>query len=335
MIDSYIISLKNETEPESQKLIKNIKDLDADLNPVWFNGINGKTTDLQPYKHHFDPFFFNTLTPSTIGCALSHLYVWKQIASSEKEYSVVFEDDVVFTENFKSGLENCLKNAPEDFDVLMLGYLDASNPVLYLIHSILNHLKYNVMKEVNDYIIKPQCFFQTHAYVVSKNGAKRLIELIDGYIYQHIDFTINSFYLKDQLKIYAVKDRIAFQTSFVENSTNVSSKYPIVLNNLISTIYLDVGLPLSYVANVDAISLGFLNVNLIMIVTLFLGIILSILNVDILYTTLAVVLFSIPDIKHILTKGDVEHLKKFIYLYIVLILPSLIKISWKKLKKSN
>ena len=72
-----------------------------------------------------------------------------------------------------------------------------------------------------------------------------------------------------------------------------------------------------------------------MIVTLFLGIILSILNVDILYTTLAVVLFSIPDIKHILTKGDVEHLKKFIYLYIVLILPSLIKISWKKLKKSN
>ena len=280
--------------------------------------------------------YFNTLTSSAIGCALSHLFVWKQIASSEKEYSVVFEDDVVFTEKFENGLDTALKNVPEDFDILSLGYLDVSNPILYFIHNtILNQLKHNDIKEVNDWIIKPQCFFQTHAYVVSKNGAKRLIELIDGYIYQHIDFTINSFYLKDQLKIYAVKDRIAFQTSFVENSTNVSSKYPIVLNNLISTIYLDVGLPLSYVANVDAISLGFLNVNLIMIVTLFLGIILSILNVDILYTTLAVVLFSIPDIKHILTKGDVEHLKKFIYLYIVLILPSLIKISWKKLKKSN
>ena len=335
MIDAYIISLKKETEPESRKLIKNIKDLDADLNPVWFNGINGKTTDLQQYKHHFDPMYFNTLTPSMIGCALSHLYVWKQIASSEKEYSIVFEDDVIFTKNFKSGFENYLKNVPEDFDILALGYLDASHPVLYLTHSILNQFKYNVMKDVNGYIIQPQMFLQAHAYIVSKKGAKRLIELMDGYIYQHIDYTINSFYLKDQLQVYAVKDRIAFQTSTLSESSNVSSKYPIVLNNLISNIFLDEGLPLSYITNVDAISLGFLNVNLIMIVTLFLGIILSILNVDILYTTIAVILFSIPDIKHILNKGDTEHLKKFTFIYILLIIPSLVKHNWSKIKNSD
>ena len=231
MIDAYIISLKKETEPESRKLIKNIKDLDADLNPVWFNGINGKTTDLQQYKHHFDPMYFNTLTPSMIGCALSHLYVWKQIASSENEYSVVFEDDVVFTNNFKSGLDAALKNVPEDFDILALGYMSVEHPILYHIHStILNQLKYNVMKEVNDYIAQPPIFYQMHSYVVSKNGAKRLLELIDGYIYQHIDVTLNAFYKKDELQVYALKDRIAFQKSFVENSTNVSSKYPIVLN---------------------------------------------------------------------------------------------------------
>lgn len=91
------------------------------------------------------------------GCLLAHLDVWRRIVDSGVEYATVLEDDVLFHRDWASLAPAYLHSTPRDWDLLYLGaQMDCPS---------------------NAHIAQVPVFC-THAYVITRAGARRLYDLI-------------------------------------------------------------------------------------------------------------------------------------------------------------
>lgn len=98
------------------------------------------------------------------GCFISHYLVLCEIANqNEYDYAYVFEDDVIIIEEYL--FSKVEENLPKDFDILMLGgvFLNRQAPKK-------GFYKPNFDKSA----------FCTEAYIVSKNGAKKIVDFINN-----------------------------------------------------------------------------------------------------------------------------------------------------------
>ena len=116
---------------------------------------------------------------SIIGCNLSHISVWSQIAKQESgKYFLVLEDDVRFTKGWQEKWNTYVKYIPEDADLLYLGgVLPPNKPALPI-----------VTAEYNEYwsYIKPNTLFSNtpislfhfcaYSYILTRRGAQKLID---------------------------------------------------------------------------------------------------------------------------------------------------------------
>ena len=92
------------------------------------------------------------MSAGEIGCALSHLHIWKNMSSP----LLVFEDDIILTNNFEKRLEKALSSLPEDWDIFYLGYMNpAENGLAQFITPELCHVNF---------------VFGTYAYILNKKG---------------------------------------------------------------------------------------------------------------------------------------------------------------------
>lgn len=104
-----------------------------------------------------------------IGCALSHLDVWRACALGGHG-GLVLEDDVLLLPGFVEKARAALHNVPPDFDILLLGYnLAEDTPTGSLVATY--------PRAINSHIIKPSLFYGTYCYVVSPRGAKKLARM--------------------------------------------------------------------------------------------------------------------------------------------------------------
>ena len=169
-MDAYIISLNN---PES--LIKQVSDFG--LNPILINGVNGKQLSRQEINKNTTLLCSLFCPKSVIGIAMSHIKAWDEFLITKKKSAIVFEDDVVFVKNFKKELDINMQNVPNDFDLFYLGCFGCTNTVnFHTIASTATNLINLNSSNINKYINKPSVVFATHAYVISRNGAKKLIK---------------------------------------------------------------------------------------------------------------------------------------------------------------
>ena len=95
---------------------------DSAVNVSWQPGVDGTNLDLDALVRQ------GVLSPSAaswprgqIGCALSHLEAWRACQSSG-ESLLVFEDDVLLGVNWCSRLQVLLRQLPEAWDFLLLGW---------------------------------------------------------------------------------------------------------------------------------------------------------------------------------------------------------------------
>lgn len=115
------------------------------------------------------------MSPQEIAIALSHIEVWKLIASSNIPYTLILEDDVYFCRNFSKSADS-LWNLVVDqnskktaFDLLYLSFQEVG------IQSLSKKLSTNLVH-------KPDCgLWQASGYVLSREGAKKLIRLLPAY----------------------------------------------------------------------------------------------------------------------------------------------------------
>ena len=117
-------------------------------------------------------------THASVGCALSHINIWKKFINSGEDFICVAEDDATFSEEFPK----VLKDIPSifkqtDFDIFEL-YNDVitDGEPMY----INNYYK----------IVSPNFGLATCCYILSKKGAIKLHELFGGKVSFTIDFHI-------------------------------------------------------------------------------------------------------------------------------------------------
>ena len=168
-----------------------------------------------------------------IGCGLSHLFIWQDAIKKNYKNILVLEDDVKFTYDFNKYLTNIMKELPDDYDILYLGYVET--------------LCRKPTDSSFNYIHKPIFPLGTHAMIISNKGLNKLLKIItkiDDHIDQLIAHNIH------KLNIYASKKKITNQLWFDSNNSDISNnQFPKIINYYFNDINDCNDIPLSYKYN--------------------------------------------------------------------------------------
>ena len=156
------------------------------------------------------------MTPQEVAVALSHIEVWKTIAESDPQYTLVLEDDAYFCRGFARTLEkvwaelNQNQGRSTSFDILYLSYKEATTGATRSSNS--------------DLVFRPlRGLWQLSGYVLSRQGARRLLELLP--VRGPVDLWINHQF--DQIDVLATKESLIDQRPDCP-STNSYSILPIL-----------------------------------------------------------------------------------------------------------
>lgn len=326
---AYVISLKDKDNQLIEQLLK------YNLIPIWVSGVNGKEVikkNNKDIKNLFDPNFYKFATPHAIGCALSHLNIWSTILQQDEEYSIVFEDDVVFTENFNEYLPYVIQSAPKDFDILFLGCF-ACNGKNNIVNKSLQIFNYNgtngsrKFKKINEWINIPRNVLGTHSYIISKKGCKRLINLLlSNRISAPIDNCINGFFVNKKIDIYVSNPVLVYQTS---SNNHDNTKFPIIFNKILSNFYIEDSLRYDYIFNTVLYKIGSVEITPVIILVFLLGIFLRVLNNSDKYIFNIILIYWIL---HFIDLFWIKNWKNVILYFIVLMMPFFIE---KRYLKTN
>ena len=145
-----------------------------------FDAIDGDTIDKNQLlkDNQITPSMYEKLRSGAIGCALSHIALWKQLVSSQDPYWVIFEDDITLTNDVDQQLNLFLSHLPDDFDIAQI-YLSKNRDVSNLSHNQI----------VNEYVKTGYPQNGTVAYIISRKGAKKLLKYCQP-IHHAIDIMI-------------------------------------------------------------------------------------------------------------------------------------------------
>ena len=158
----------------------------------------------------------------SISLIRKHIYAMELIQKSNFKYNLVLEDDAILDKDFVSKLTRGLKQLPDDYDMLFLG--DGCN--LHIESSKIRPFKF-IYKKCREPTVwggngGTRC---TDSYLVSKKGAKKLINYIsklkEGAINMPSDWWLNQVIRDLKLEIYWMEPTIVTQGS-VTGKFNVS-----------------------------------------------------------------------------------------------------------------
>lgn len=186
-MDIVVISDKN-NEVRRQNVIKEFNKENIEFrffDAIMANKMSKEELDTKAIKDTF-------LSPSEIGCALSHCGVYDEFLKSDEKSIMICEDDIYFTEYFN--LDSLLK---------IKEFLEETyEPRLVVLQKSIYHQKYigNVGKNVNLYSTRNA--FCTHGYMINRAAAKNIKE-----IQNPVKFEIDAFkfyYWLDACKLYCL-----------------------------------------------------------------------------------------------------------------------------------
>lgn len=148
-----------------------------------------------------------------LGCAMSHRAVWADVIKHKYKRVIVLEDDITILEkDFNKKLSKVMNNLPDDFDVFFLDIAIRQRkhdkpsffPPDFWLSKFSNtpspyyaKIKFDAKNVVNKDITS------THAYVVTYNSAKRLLNKTKN-LHVPIDISIMS----SGLKLYVSKIKL-------------------------------------------------------------------------------------------------------------------------------
>lgn len=141
-----------------------------------FQGVYGKEYDYQPLiKHNIiadtwdygawlnRPSKIVKITPGEIGCILSHYNLWKKIVEDGIPVTMILEDDALrLPKNFIDRVKTEMEYLPQDWDIFLLGFW---------LHTG------DKGQEINEHIFTVRNFALLHCYLITLEGAKKLLSL--------------------------------------------------------------------------------------------------------------------------------------------------------------
>lgn len=105
------------------------------------------------------------LSTGEIGCAMSHINIYKKMLKDNMDIAVILEDDAVLNKDFKTIIKQ-INQFPKKWELMLLGHRIFNTPDCFIKHSSLG--KYTIAKSILRLLA-------THAYIVNIQGAKKLI----------------------------------------------------------------------------------------------------------------------------------------------------------------
>ena len=199
-------------------------------------GVLGTDLDPADRKRMTSAFCDLFCTPSMIGCAASHLKTWRLfLVNQDIDFALICEDDIRFTDDCQERLHTAMSALPASFDILYGGCLQCHPTESSWTARLFQKLSFDGVGRKDSVVLSPDLYIPRialglHCYLISKEGAQKLIALFDDYIAYHVDVQINASF--DKLNILAIYPPIAYQKFELGDSSNVSS-YPILLNKAI------------------------------------------------------------------------------------------------------
>ena len=151
------------------------------------------------------------MSSQEIAVALSHIEVWKLISSGKEEFALILEDDIYFRRKSIKIIDRAwselkkIKGNEKNFDVLYLSYEEA---------------QIKGKKEIiSNTLFKPETgIWQLSGYVISKKGAKKLLELMP--VKGPVDLWINHQF--KNLDVYALSEPVIKQRSNNQSDNSYS-----------------------------------------------------------------------------------------------------------------
>lgn len=204
-----VISLERSTDRKER-----LTEIMKDFNYTYFNAVDGKNTDISELKNRIFPEDTQR-SAGELGCALSHFLLWEEIIKQDIDKILILEDDIIIRSEFKDVVNKM--EYPDNFDMIFLGHC-SSGEFDQNRHIYFSKDKYKLHK--TDWIA---C---SHAYIVSNQGAKKLVEYFQKYkINEPIDITIGFNFMKEMnlLNCYAIDPTLIDQTWQDDNSPKLYS----------------------------------------------------------------------------------------------------------------
>ena len=184
--DAYVINLDRRKD-RMNKLYENTPSLESRVQRV--SAIEGRNLVLTPQMARlFRPHDF-LWKKAIMGCALSHLGLWWQLANEKQEIGnyLILEDDVKLQPQWEEKWKEASAFVPDDYDVIYLGGILPPNRAAFE----------QIKEPVNSHFarVAPNSVFGqnpanryfhwcAYAYVLSKRGAEKILQLLqahDGY----------------------------------------------------------------------------------------------------------------------------------------------------------
>lgn len=178
----YLISLDKDSQRRALFFSQpNTEDFEV------FSAINTMQVALNTLAERFDFAQFNqryhrSVTQGEIGCTLSHLAVYQQIAENpaidDNAYILVCEDDVLFCPNFYSELNKLIPNAQGDILLVGQSKITQFNDIELEINYPTTFRALQKKAKTDRYLISypyKNYFAGTVAYLIKKSAAKKIL----------------------------------------------------------------------------------------------------------------------------------------------------------------
>jgi GR25 family glycosyltransferase involved in LPS biosynthesis len=223
-----------------------------------FKAVDGRNPkvdfDWSLYKNwkidnHSNSYYNRDILPGEIGCALSHVSIWKDAKKKNYDSILILEDDFKVDEEFPAE-----KIELDDWGLLYLGRQklgedsDISNPLNVPPPGYSQYLNRDKQNSAENYEIlnsiytSPGYSWLSHAYMLSKLGIERILEQnFEKYILPVDDFIASTYsnnnertdltFIWKDMNAYSLKECIVSQTSNSKTSKTSS-------NSFASNIYL-------------------------------------------------------------------------------------------------
>ena len=161
-LPAFIINVPELSHERGEVSYENVKKAGY-KNIILFKGVNGKNeNEVKEALNLFNNTKFDFwCSKGNIGCNLSMLKILLTIINDNIEYATIFEDDIIFHDDWDRLAKEFYKNTPKNYDIIYMG------------NQIDECIFYNNVPRIN----RKSCFCM-HAIIVSNKGAKKLLNLI-------------------------------------------------------------------------------------------------------------------------------------------------------------
>jgi len=240
----YVITIKRNLDRQVRmtKLLSK-----HNLQFSFIEGVDGEQLDKEKSRQFFDEDKSRlrlgyVITKNEIACSLSHIKALKTFLEDEKQdYALFLEDDISIS-NFDT-LKNAINYMPpkEAWDLLYLGYqeMNMSMPLMIFIkwqfiYPILIFLRIKLydLKKIkrifgrpyNNYWFRAGSHNTSHAYIVSRDGAKKILDYNTPVTLQ-ADVVLMHLITDGKLNAFALKKPLFKQSSDLESSIGARASW--------------------------------------------------------------------------------------------------------------